>query len=531
MKHVINMKKIILNIVIYILMTSASCFAQTLSVVQERQFNLDALRTIENYESYASLYGDDARIEFVLLFKDNNLQIFNDLNGLSAENTLSVVDYSEVLASKGRSAQVTIKNLRKGKPYFENDEWKIDVTFEKEISYTNACQAIFSSKEFFGADFQMQMTLAWDEEMRQCLITRLDGQNSSKVEMLPADYSILHFTDDRDRKIRANGDTLVFDTFGQAFLPSNPSFKYPDPDVRVKMIKQDNDCNSVSLSYKPKRWRIKAHYDMSIGHFYTFNSNFDIKTPGYEMALDFGYILPSRSKIKWGLFLGVGLSRSKFDMNLGDFSYYYQTEGEADIDQDRYVRLYSLNNVSHTFQSTDLLFPLYLDMDARISKRISIYFDGGIKAYINMKHYLKFNSGSYSTWGYYNDYGIEMHPEDNWYTEPINGFVKDKELSTDFIKSDYKVKKFSLDGLGRAGFRILLYKDLFLDLAAAYQMSIISPFNSEATSVISEGQIDRNQALMTYIFNEGETMHRIQSSFSSAKRQSLNVNIGLMIRF
>ena len=64
-------------------MTSASCFAQTLSVVQERQFNLDALRTIENYESYASLYGDDARIEFVLLFKDNNLQIFNDLNGFS----------------------------------------------------------------------------------------------------------------------------------------------------------------------------------------------------------------------------------------------------------------------------------------------------------------------------------------------------------------------------------------------------------------------------------------------------------------
>ena len=124
-----------------------------------------------------------------------------------------------------------------------------------------------------------------------------------------------------------------------------------------------------------------------------------------------------------------------------------------------------------------------------------------------------------------------MHPEDNWLTEPINGFVKDKELSTDFIKSDYKVKKFSLDGLGRAGVRILLYRDLFLDLAASYQMSIISPFNSEATSVISEGQIDRNQALMTYIINEGETMHRIQSSFSSAKRQSLNVNIGLMIRF
>ena len=150
---------------------------------------------------------------------------------------------------------------------------------------------------------------------------------------------------------------------------------------------------------------------------------------------------------------------------------------------------------------------------------------------MNLKNYLIFNSGTYSTWGYFNDYGIEMHPEDNWQNEPINGFVKDKALTTDFIKSNYQVKKLSLDGFGRAGFRILIYKDLFLDLAAAYQMSIISPYNSEASAFIYEGQIDRNQALMSYTVSQGETMQRIQNSFYATKRQSLNINVGLMIRF
>ena len=530
MKHVINMKKNIIFIVISFLMTSASSLAQNLSVVQERQLNLDALRALENYESYASLYGEDARLEFVLLFKDNSLQIFNDLNGLSAEPTLSVVDYSDVLATKGRSAQVTIKNLRKSEPYYDNDEWKIDVTFEKEISYTDACEAIFSSQEFFGADFQMQMTLAWDEETRQCLITKLDGQRGSDVEMLPANYSILHFTDERDRKIKANGDTLIFDTFDQAYLLDNPSLKYPDPDVRVKVIRPNVNCNLITLDYKPKRWRFKAHYDMSIGDFYSISSDFDVKTQGYEMALDIGYIFPSKSSVKWGMFFGAGLSKSQFDMNLGDLSYQYQTYGEADIDHDRYVRLYSLNNVSQTFKLSDLIAPFYIDMDVRFSKYFSFYMDAGIKAYMNLSNELIFNSGTYSTWGYFNDYGIEMHPEDHWNSTPINGFVKDKAMNNDLIKSDFKVKKFSLDGLGRAGFRILLYKDLFLDLAASYQMSILSPFNSKALYSFSRGQILEQDALMTYTVNEGETMRNIQDSFSSTRRQSLSLNIGLMLR-
>ncbi len=525
------MKTIVRILAISCLMASASVQAQELSVVQERQLNLDALRALENYESCATLYGNAARMEFDLLFRDRNLQIFNDLNGLAASPTLSVANYSEILSTKGRSAQVIIKNLNKGKPYYEDGEWKIDVTFDKEISYANTCQILFSSSKYFGADFHMQMTLAWDEDLRQCLITKLDGQKGSDVEMLPADYAILSYTDERDHKLEVDGDTLTFNSFGQAYLPANPKFKYPDPDVRVKVKHEDPSCNLISLDYKPKRWRLKAHYDLSLGDFYKADGSIETKTSGSEASIELGYIFPSRSNVKWGFFFGGGISMSKFDMNIGSLSYYYQAEGEEDIDQDSYTRFYDMKNISQTFKSTDVIAPVYLDMDIRFSKNFSFYLDAGIKAYLNLKNEQASNSGTYSTWGYYGQYGIEMRPDDHWSGTPINGFVTDQPISSNLGDSDYKFKKFSLDGLGRAGFRILLYKNLFLDAAASYQMSIISPFDADSSSSIVSGQIARNDAVMTYNVASGEIMHGLLNCFSSLRRQSLNLNIGLMLRF
>lgn len=512
------------------LMASVSAGAQTLNIQQRWHFNLDALRTLESYENCATLYGNAARMEFDMLFADRSMHIFNDLNGLSAAPTLSVADYSELLSTRGRSTQVIIKNLKKEEPYYDG-AWKMDVSFDKEITYANACEILFSSKNYFGADFHIQMTLEWDEEMHQCTITKLSGERGSDVEMLPSDYTILTHTSDRDADLRVNGDTLHFNSFGQAFLPANPKFVYPDSDVRIKTVLDDKGCNTISLLYRPKRWRAKVDYAMNIGNFYPAVQNTDTKSKVSELSLELGYIFPSRSNVKWGFFFGAGLSTSQINADVKDMSYSYQASATADVDGDSYVRNYSIRDLSQTIKMTDLFVPVYLDMDARFNKYFSFYLDAGAKLYLNMKNELALNSGSYSTWGYYPQYGIEMRPEDHWGSTPINGFVTNANIAGSVSSAQMNLNKFSVDVLGRAGFRVLLYKDIFLDFGASYQMSVLAPGSSMEGVNLQSGTIPEQNALMNYTVNGGEAVHGILTSSSTFKRQALCLNVGLMFRF
>lgn len=525
-----NMRTINSYIVFLSMMACASLNAQSLSVVQTRQFNLDALRTLENYEYCSSLYNNSARMEFDLLFQDRKMRIFNDLNGLSAAPTLSVADYSELLSSKGRSTQVIIKNLKKGVPYYD-DGWKMDVSFDKEITYANACEILFSSKNFFGADFHIEMTLEWDEDMRSCTICRLEGKRGSDVEMLPQDYSILTHTSDRDFKVKADGELLSFNSFGQAFLSAKPKIAYPDQDVRVKPVIENADCNTISLLYTPKRFRIKPHYDLAIGDFYKGEGVVETESSASELGVDFGYILPSKGSLKLGVFFGLGLSQSTLDLKLQSLSYQYQAGPEADIDGDSYTRYYSIEGLSQTFKSSDVFVPVYLDMDFRMGNSFSLYLDAGVKSYLNLSNDLTIKSGTYSTYGYYPQYGIEMRPEDHWNGAAINGFVKNTSIASGRFNTEVNYKGFSVDIFGQGGLRYLLYQNLYLDLAVSYQMGLLSPFNSEAEFDLKAQVPSHDNALMYYSVKDGETIQSLTGGLYGMKRQGMKLNVGLMYRF
>lgn len=513
-------------------MLSVSLSAQTLTPVQRRQFNIDALRMLENYENCSQLYNMATRMEFDMLFNDASMHIFNDLNGLSAAPTLSVSDYSELLSSKGKSTQVIIKNVSKSDPYFDN-EWKMDVTFDKEITYANNCEILFSSKEYFGADYHIGMTLVWDEDMRSCTICRLDGERGSEREMLPSDYFILTNTSKRDFQVKADGDTLSFNAFGQAFLSPDAKFVYPDQDVRMKVIKKrDTDCNIISLKYIPTRWRIKLHYDMSLGGFYYANGKADASSTGTEIGMDLGYVIPSKKKVKWHFMSGVALSKSILDMSLTKLDYMYTASPWADIDGDSYLRHYSISGMKQTFESTDIVVPAYLETDIRWTNNISSYLDAGIKMYLNLKKDLKIKTGHYSTYGEYTKYGLVMRPEDNWNgNKPINGFVSGASISDDIFNTEMHYKDFSIDVMGRAGLRWMVIGDLYLDAALSLQMSLLSPFNADRTIDISTSNPTEDEALMTYSVEKGETIRGLQGSYSWLRRQALNLNLGIMYRF
>ncbi len=506
------------------LLAFESAYAQELSVIQKSQLNEDVIRAFAKYDSCASLPSNAALMEFDLLFKDMKVQIFNDLNGLSADPTLSVEKYANTLRTRGRNVKVIIKNPKKGEPYYENGEWKVDYTFDKEISYTNPCQILFSSRQYFGEDFHLQMTLVWNEELRKCFITRLDGQKGSDVEMLPADYTILNDDDERYHQLTIDGAPLPWNANGQAFLPPNPQFEYPDQEVMVKVKVENPHCKLISVNYEPKRWRVKAHMDFCLSDFYKGDGNVWLYSSGKEFSVEGGYYFSIKNNIRWGAFAGLGFSKSKLDMNRERIGYYYQTEGEADS----YVRFYDITNIYQSYKSVDAILPMYIDMDYRFNKYLSFYLDAGFKVYLNLMNEVVWNSGTYSTWGYYSQYGREMRADGS----SINGFVNDRQISDQDVDSDYGFKTLSIDGFGRAGARILLWQNIFLDAGLSFQRSMLSPFNADPSmNNLSDGAITPNDALMSYSAGEGEKMHTLLNGLSSLRRQSFLLNIGLMYRF
>lgn len=508
-------------------------WAQKLTVAETRRFNLDALRTLEDYEKSSALSTTKRRDQedFKYLFKDTQLPIFNDLNGLSADSTLTVSDYASLLCEKANSTSVKIKNLRKGEPYFSEGAWKMDVSFDKEISYFNGCEAIFNSRTDFGEDFHLEGTLAWNSEYRDCQFLRLEG---TPVELLPSDYLIYkdhRAAEPRDTSLLVNGKHLEYNDWKQAFLPWDSKFVYPDPDVRISVDTIGQDCHLVEVKYKPKRWRIKALYQMSLGNPYDVSALEDAKGSTTELGLEMGYIIPSRSKVKWGLFFGAALSQTSLDMTQGKLSYHYNTFGDADIDGDSYTRYYDIRNMRQTLKTTDVAGLAYLDMDIRFSKYFSWYFDLGAKAYYNLSSELSGLQGTYSTYGEYPDYNLVLRPEDNW-SNPINGFVKNASWRDDMVEKE-DLNPLSVDIMGRVGFRILLYKNLFLDIAGSYQYTVMSPLTMNSYSKVELTGSELNAAIapMTYTIYGGEKVRPLYESLSTFNRRFLSVNAGLMLRF
>ena len=112
-------------------------FAQNLSWYEQRLFRLNVYNAIEDYERFGSFYNEDYKDGFIGMFESGNLQIYNDLLGISTAPTLSVYDYIRCVDEKVEFFDVSIKNINIGNLYEVNGKWLVNVTFDKEVMSFN----------------------------------------------------------------------------------------------------------------------------------------------------------------------------------------------------------------------------------------------------------------------------------------------------------------------------------------------------------------------------------------------------------
>lgn len=550
------MKSRIIYIITLLCLISANTLrAQVMPANEERQFNLAVFYAMEDFDEYGKFYDADYVGEYINLFNDSTVSVYNDLLGLSFVDKLPLNEYAKILANEGLDLDVTIKNICKDTIYkADNGNWQMIVSFDKKIEYKNKRGHIFSSERFHKNDHKIKVTFEWDSENKAAKIVAHTGSVESAREPLIPEYFVLQCDTVTVKDKKGDADSLAltgthFDermayvlydknkkieldsSINQAIISKSlatTKFRYTkDADVRVKAVPKDTAGNFYRLKFSPSRWRIKAYTELALGDFYNpdmQSEEIGVKSSGQEFGLEFGYICPSSKKTKFGIFLGAGLSTSKMTFGINRSIYDYETYGNADIDGESYTRYYTLTNVRQTITFKDLFVPLYFDFDRRFGKYFSMYLDLGVKAYLNLENDATDFSANYQTYGVYSQYdNLKLD-----YRSGINGFTNTGTLSSgNLIAPTLEMESFSLDAFGRIGFRIALAKFLLLDVSGGYQMSVIDAIKMPETVA---GTADGNP-LVSYTIANGEGVRNLVENAETAKRQSIKLNIGLMFKF
>ena len=511
--------------------------AQQPTSPQERKIIEKALDNFEMYKSCITVADDETRSYFLDLFRDKSVPVYNDLLGITGKSDINITDYLAEQKSNLVSPIIKISNVNRDRIWEEDGKWKVQLSFDKSLSYQNQCGINFNTQDFYGSMFRETMILSYDEANQTCLIESITGKIDSN-KSLPDDYCILLSKDEKDARViykHTDGtrEQVKFNSFGQMMLTSGydkKQFSYPDNDVIVKS-QYKPECHVMSLSYKSRKWRIKAHYDMGLGNALSVaNESFysSVSSKSSAFGLDAGYVFPSRKKIKIGVFMGLGITSSSIDLSCQPGTYSFTTD--QDIDGDTYERIYENVSFSQKTKFSEFSIPIYADFDWRFSRLVSFYVDLGLKLNINISTSVdEFLGKAENVHGIYHDYD-DLLLDYRW---GYNGFTQELNLTQASLcgGEHMTIKKFAPDLLLGAGFRLNIPRTpLALDLGLGYQMGlgdlISVPENADAGSYSSKLLYNQSAAE-----NSTEHVHDLIESAGSVSRKVLRFNIGLIFKF
>lgn len=495
-----------------------SAWSQTPTYQQQTKINSDILTVVNAYATSSNMAKPK---RFVRLFTSERAKVYNDLLGLSREDFLTVQEYSQLMSEQANTPAVKIRNLRRESLQYIGEQWTAEVSFEKELNYTDPCGVLFSAEEFYGGYHTIRLTLVWNEDLSEVKISKITGSRPAHADNLDRNYQVIQESDERDKYIRIDGKSMEFNSFGQVFINPNGKVTYVDNvDTKVTKVRQSSDCDVYSFKYKLRSCRLKIHADIQPYKPYSFKSSNPAlvvdKSSVYGGGLDFGYMVPSRSKFQFGIFFGAGVMQGKLNLMLPELDYAYSAGSEADKDGDAYMRYYQMRDLKQQQTFLDLAVPVYFDFNIIAHRYVSIYFDLGIKNYLNITHSVSNMEGTYSTYGIYSKYD-NLRLDHTWDSEQFAS--EGTPLKAEAMEP--KVALYSLDVFGQAGVRVCLYDPLYLDLGVGYQYSVLKPYNTD--------EADHN--LATYTVSGGEKIKPLFGQFNSAVRQALNVQVGLILKF
>ena len=521
--------------------------AQVSDMTFQRLVKNSALNKLDEYRAYHSMGDEEAYFEFLDLFVNDSAQVYNDQLGLGGKQQITVKEYADRQRKKLQSPMIHFSNVKINRVWKENDKWKVEISFNKSASYINACGISFSSMDFYGKYYDEKAVLVFndDDDLRTCKIESISG-NIDSSRHLADNYLIFIKSSERDEQIRylskaGKKQNLEFNSFDQVLFEEGAKvsdFSYSDPDVSLKPVINE-ECHTMQMQYKARCWRIRPHFDIAIGDYYKFettDSKIETSSKGSEFGVDFGYTIPSKSIFKLSINTGLGIAISNFDLNTPAWKFSYLASSKADIDENSYSRYYEIGATRQSNSLTHFDIPIYADADICFNKKISAYFQVGLKSYMKLSEKIKdFNSSDY-IYGIYPQYD-NLRLDEHWLQDngtPYNGFGSHNITIADIKNPTFSTKGFTMDFFGGFGLRLKPFKTLPLafELGMQYQMSLLDMLDTNVNGLsLSDGIISSQYAITSYTKSGGEDRRLLSDGLSGMKRSHITLNIGLIYKF
>lgn len=502
----------------------------------ERRFNLEVFRMLDTYESCATMSTRYNAGNFKDLFESSNIEIYNDLMGLSEKETIPVTEYIQLLQQEDiRASKVVIKEVRKERITDGGDVWLMDITFDKTISYIYQ-KILLDAEEYYGVPYHIKMRLSYpknSDDKRGCKIVALEGKLNSNVTPFPSNYMVIQKVSENkgiEESVTYQGGTMQFNRFNQMFLSHGDKLLYHDTDVKMRIEQDSLSSHLYRLSFHRRHFRIKPHVEFSLNGYYELKDAsvpyLGMKNKDITFGFDIGYTFPTKKKMRVGIFSGFALSNSEVNFSIDSLNYNYNAGSSLDVDGDNYIRYYEVRNMKQNISLKTLVIPFYLDLDFLISKYFSVYLNIGAKAYINLSNTVSSYLDVYK-YGVYPSYG-NLRIDEAWMNHFGHEILGNDSQQRNFVKETN-----SVDAFAGGGFRLLLYRQLYLDLGLHYQTTI---YNTPISMPNENVSLQPNGAntkfpLIEYLPEGKERIHSITSNFEGLKRKAFKLNVGLMIKF
>lgn len=372
--------------------------AQNITDSEKKRMSFALLETIEKLETLSSLSDADQANEYISLFSDSDVMVFNDLIGVSDVEMMPLGEYVSCLR-RMKNVVVRFSNVERSRPYIDAGSLCVKVSFDKTISYIDQRGVHYSTDDVYGRPYRITAVFSYDDFDGSCRIESFNGCLNG-VSTLSSEHLVLKkkrwHEDLKFRKAEVpvrkgfydmdECAELDFDKAGFGLLPAGAAAEdwycmqnMPwdwDPD---KSLSAEAGADGfLNLHTKNRHMRLKAYNSTAPAGAYHMEGELDGRiSVGNETGVEFRYMFNLGNQINIGALVSAGVSYSYIDVSLKDFRYSYDYTTSA-------KRAYDFNVFGQKFHTVDAVVSLGTAMEYAFARRWSLDFAFGCKAYYNI---------------------------------------------------------------------------------------------------------------------------------------------------
>ena len=515
-----NVKKIAILLCLLVPMFAT---AQTLSNKERRHINMRLLNLVEQYESTAALYDDGTKYAFMQLFSNEKAPVYSDMLDYAASKQIDVSEYMKVLGGK-QNVSLHMMNVSHDDYVLENGRWTTTVTFDKSIVYNDSNGVLFSSPEYYKANYLLSMKCVYDQDADRCFIQSVDGTMNSERQHLPEKFVVINHSDDKVDKISVDGGHLEFNSFDQAFTSVGSIHAWND-DVRIKadtLAKTDN-YDFVNLKYRKMHWRAKVRFAYALGSVFKVSTpvkTYSAKSSGFEFGAELGYNIPLGRTTSMGLYVGAAYSSSKLELGMNDIEYSYRT---MDHSGKSYTRHYEFDSITEGVSYSDIAVPIYLNFDHKLVKNLYLSWNVGAKIYLNGTMKIRPYHLSGKVYGNYSGNIVSSQSSEAF--GDVSG-----DCNVFLYPNSYNRNKTDLSVMGGLSLNYNIFKgSMFVFLKYSYEYGLTDVHKSDGRVLFDA---ESRQYPMVYSAHRNSNVAtRSFMDCVSYKRQTMWLELGLMFKF